>query len=376
MDDLRNERDLISVAEPWILRTRWRRACIALAFTLVPFASFVAADSLLAPEWQDPSAEWTSVFADEARGPFETISLVVFGLGMALIAFIPSDRHRPHGTAVLLGAAILSSFYAVTLTIASSGATLLFAVSLAFVALAVEIASRVLNAVVQRAFARGLGLGEAGLALVLGLIAVAMVPPLQRLLLAIAMWVVLSIFGSGPFLCLAIALRLAFDQFDARDRRHILPSLTAIGVAIASIYVTWQRAMEHHASLSPIDPYTNCYVASAAAHGHRAVVGSWSAPTAAGTITVTRQLVQLKSVELLVRSASPRLHRLIRFGYDRIGPSLARRITSPVRADLAWLSMLPLGLAARLVLASMPAPARTRVARLHPPADHQPPTNR
>jgi hypothetical protein len=363
---------VVDVAEPWILGTRRRRVLVALLFTIVPLASFALADGFVAPDWQDGNAEWSSVFANEARGPLETIALAVFGLGMVLIAERPSARHRPHGTAILLGATILSGFYAITLAVATGGATLIFATSLVTMAAAASVAALAIDRVRQWARSRELGLPEAGAALVLFGVAVTLLPPLQGPLFAIAAWAVFSILGTGPFLCLAVAGRLLVDRAGGRDGRDAAAALPALGVTVASIYVTWQRALEHHATLSPTDPYADCYVASAAAHGHRAVVGSWSAPTAHGTVTVTRQLVDLKAVELLVRVASPRLHRCIRFGYDRVGPRLARRITSPLQADLAWGSLLPLGLAARLILAPMPTAVRDRVAQLHPPAADRP----
>ena len=364
------------IVEPWILGAPWRRVVVGVLFTILPIVSFIGSDGLLAPDWQDPTAEWSSVFANETRSALEMGALSLFGIGTAAIAWRPELRHHTLGRAVLAGAVVLSGFYAIALTVASSGVTIVMVISLAPLAaigVVLTFGMRSLNEKATRAEA-GVALRVAATAGIAALVTI--VSPLREFVLSIAGWTVFALLGAGPILCCAVASRLLLSRSEAVDLRHVIPGVAAAATAATSIYVTWQRAMEHYATLSQTDPYADCYVASAAAHGHRAVVGSWAAPTVSGTVMVTRQLVDLKSVELLVRAGSPRLHRWIRFGYDKVGPHLARRVASPLRADLAWASMLPLGLAARLVLASMPTAARARVARLHPPADSQPPTNR
>lgn len=375
MDDLGEDpgRD---ATEPWILGRRWRRAFVSAMFTVVPIASFALSDGFLAPEWQDPTAEWSSIFANEARGPLEVGLLTLFGLGTAVIAWRPTARHHPLGRALLAGAAVLSGFYSVALTIASGSATIVMAISLAPLAAIASLLVYGMRALNERAIRGDISLPiRIGTAAVIAAV-ITVLQPLQNAVFSVAGWSVLALFGAGPLLCFTIATRLLISRWDSAGLTRFIPGAATVMAAVASIYVTWQRAMEHYATLSPTDPYADCYIASAAARGHRSVVGSWSAPASSGTVTVTNQLVHLKAVELLVRAASPRLHRWIRSGYNRVGPRLAARITSPVRADIAWATMLPLGIAARLVLSTMPAAARARVVGLHPPAAQRRPADR
>lgn len=91
----------------------------------------------------------------------------------------------------------------------------------------------------------------------------------------------------------------------------------------------------------PVDPPDDCFVASAAARGHARVVGAEPVRFANGrTIPVTRQLRALKAAELALIALTPRLHRALRFVYDRAGPPLAARL-GRTTGTLAWIALLP-----------------------------------
>ncbi|MFI5402199.1 MAG: DUF6688 family protein [Planctomycetota bacterium] len=87
---------------------------------------------------------------------------------------------------------------------------------------------------------------------------------------------------------------------------------------------------------------SDCYVATAAARGHRRLVGPWP----------SLQLVWLKRGELVLAQLAPRVHRRLRRVYDGVGPGFAARIRHPLAADLAYLSLKPAEWAVRVAFAA------------------------
>ncbi len=79
----------------------------------------------------------------------------------------------------------------------------------------------------------------------------------------------------------------------------------------------------------PVTPVGDCYVVTAAGRGHAWFVDA-------------RQLIVLKTFELVIQSNFPSIHRWLREVYDIVGPRLARRISNPWVADLAYVSLKPL----------------------------------
>ncbi|MDA8745526.1 hypothetical protein N9N28_12910 [Rubripirellula amarantea] len=90
-------------------------------------------------------------------------------------------------------------------------------------------------------------------------------------------------------------------------------------------------------STLPVTPPSSCYVVTAASRGHVWLVNK-------------NQLVALKMFELVLQARHPRTHRMLRLAYDRIGPALARRISNPWLADVAYLLLKPVEWLARLAL--------------------------
>jgi hypothetical protein len=62
-------------------------------------------------------------------------------------------------------------------------------------------------------------------------------------------------------------------------------------------------------------------------HGHRVIVN--------------RQLAVANAFEELLSQHLPRLHRLVRYVYDRWGYPISRHIRTPWAADAVWLLMKP-----------------------------------
>jgi hypothetical protein len=110
------------------------------------------------------------------------------------------------------------------------------------------------------------------------------------------------------------------------------------------------KSLETYAQL-PVESPGGCYIASAAAYGHPALVASESVLAAGGgTVRVNRQLRVLKAAELAMIAVTPPLHRAARWIYNRIGPVVARRLVNPYLADLAYLAFKPAEWASCLVL--------------------------
>jgi hypothetical protein len=128
------------------------------------------------------------------------------------------------------------------------------------------------------------------------------------------------------------------------------------------------KSLEAYAEL-PMNPTGDCYIVSAAAHGHPLLVRSEASTTESGAIiSVNNQLRTLKAAELTLRFFTPRGHRIARRIYDRLGPLGARRLANPYLADLVYLALKPAEWLSFLVLACILGKQRKAVGRLYPNA--------
>ncbi len=120
-----------------------------------------------------------------------------------------------------------------------------------------------------------------------------------------------------------------------------------IGIGIGTSWlvawgVTWKLSIEamlvEYSKLPTTNP--NCYVSGAAASGHRQFVRAELREDGA---VVNQQMRRLKLLELAGATAFPRLHRIIRCGYDVLGPTLARGCRRCVWfADATYVLLKPL----------------------------------
>ena len=95
----------------------------------------------------------------------------------------------------------------------------------------------------------------------------------------------------------------------------------------------------------------DCFVVTAAARGHESIVGPFFEINHSGRIRrANRQLITLWQFEALWRARAPLSHALFRHAYNRLGPAIAGRITSPGVADLAHFAIKPMELLAALAV--------------------------
>lgn len=114
---------------------------------------------------------------------------------------------------------------------------------------------------------------------------------------------------------------------------------------IASII--WSRKIY---SALPDQP-PSCFIVTAAACGHKAFVGPFVEIQHHGhRQEANQQLLTLWQLEAMWSVRAPRSHRHFRRVYNIVGPIVARRITTPFVADVAYLAIKPMEMAARLIL--------------------------
>jgi hypothetical protein len=139
----------------------------------------------------------------------------------------------------------------------------------------------------------------------------------------------------------------------------------------AGYLLTWRLAIYTAAKFYHALPTAapGCYVCTAAARGHARFVGARAIRCGDGSVVrVNDQLRHLKLAELALIAVLPRVHRLLRRIYDRIGPVAAARLRHPFAADLAYLSLKPIewiSLAALCLIIKDPARVAESMLYLH-----------
>ena len=111
--------------------------------------------------------------------------------------------------------------------------------------------------------------------------------------------------------------------------------------------VVWRTA-EAYAALPA--SCSGCFVVTAAARGHAAVVGSsWRSMNGQPSVS-NAQLRTFKCFEIAIATLAPGLHGRFRRVYNRLGPRVAARVSTPCRADVAYLLLKPLEYTAAVLL--------------------------
>ena len=126
--------------------------------------------------------------------------------------------------------------------------------------------------------------------------------------------------------------------------------MTWLGAWFAAWRLSVTLMLEQYMQL-PTQPPTRCYVATSAARGHCWFVGSTLVAGHDGSpVAVNAQLRFLKAAEFMILCAAPGCHRRIRRLYDAVGPSIAARLSHPLLADIAYISLKPAEWGARVVV--------------------------
>jgi hypothetical protein len=136
---------------------------------------------------------------------------------------------------------------------------------------------------------------------------------------------------------------------------------------IAAAFAAWRKAMDmaiaEYATLPTDNP--NCFICSAAAHGHVRFVRSETVQMGELQRCVTRQLRVFKAAELVLQATLPGLHGIVRRVYDGAGPCIARRVTNPWRADAVYLALKPAEWLAAISLRLLVGASHANLDRLY-----------
>ena len=151
----------------------------------------------------------------------------------------------------------------------------------------------------------------------------------------------------GTYWFLAAFVFVAFDiRRENWDRGQfrvspILVLFPGLGAYLAACRAALDMAWQEYQKL-PTSPPGNCYIATAAARGHPAVVQSQVVRLSDGRLLIiNRQLQTLKCGEIALRTLCPNIHRMMRRSYDRWGPRLAHGLARPLLADMAYFLLKP-----------------------------------
>ncbi|MCC6299324.1 MAG: hypothetical protein IT314_08500 [Anaerolineales bacterium] len=165
--------------------------------------------------------------------------------------------------------------------------------------------------------------------------------------------VFLGVIASGPFWSFLIAVQASIWLLQYHETGISL--LNGLGVIawLAAYVAAWKydilKMYEMYAALPLVPP--DCYIATAAAHGHPNFVGSKTIRLASGqSMQVNRQLQVFKCAELALMAVAPNAHKILRKVYDSIGKPLAWTIQHPLLADAAYLLLKPFEWAAGSIL--------------------------
>lgn len=169
-------------------------------------------------------------------------------------------------------------------------------------------------------------------------------------------WFIPGILISGPFWSFSFYLWLSIRVFRAVRNSEIEKiSIRSWLVWLTGYLTAWALSiwslMTYYSQLRETRPSNDCYIATAAACGHKKFVRSREIILKNGEVLrVNDQLYYLKCGELLLQSSVPRLHKICRCIYDCIGPIIAKTLVRPILADVSYAVLKPAEWSCRIVL--------------------------
>ncbi len=118
----------------------------------------------------------------------------------------------------------------------------------------------------------------------------------------------------------------------------------------------------------PVDPFGCEYLCTAASGGHKRVVKPLRIGERLGRpIIVNRQLCVANAFEELIQKKTPRFHKLLRSIYDVVGYAIAKRIKTPLAADIAYIVIKPLEWFLLLILYLVEIKPEDKIAKQYLP---------
>ncbi|MEG0551797.1 MAG: DUF6688 family protein [Vagococcus sp.] len=146
----------------------------------------------------------------------------------------------------------------------------------------------------------------------------------------------------------------------------VLASLVLLGQEPDAYIKAWTETSDWNLSekISPpnveVDEH---YLCTVAASGHRNVVKPQRKGVRHGhEVVVNRQLCIANAFEQILEEKTPKIHRVIRGSYDKYGYPVARKITSPLIADIIYFLMKPAELLFLLVIYLVDIKPENRIA--------------
>lgn len=151
---------------------------------------------------------------------------------------------------------------------------------------------------------------------------------LNRILLDSRNWTAIALLFTIPILAIIIMILVLFGQ----QPDSIIKAFTE----------TSDWALSQKISPPPISEDAH-YLCTVALRGHREIVKPIRYGIRGGEkIVVNRQLMIANAFEQVIEEKIPRIHKCIRYIYDRYGYPLSRIITTKNRADVIYILMKPL----------------------------------
>lgn len=332
------------------------RGLIGLITVVLPIISFALTSSgLLAPEWQSGSlSDYVEIMLDGAVAIY-FFPFLIYSMISIILLLVSQDRYAayfPVRFGINTGR-ILALQYSLILIMSSYDIFVWYSLFFWIIISLPWLHQRLRNWLQERGALRH---AKVGVIVVAGLLLYSQGGP--GFFGVIIFLFAFSIPAIGPIICLVIAsqvsnrLRKRFELREPESREKIiaavlwgLPYMVAWRFAVV-------RTLELYAELPTTLP--GCYIATAAARGKPSLVKSAPIKLPGGkTLHINDQMRYLKCAELALRTIFPWGHRLCRRIYDHYGKLLSRKITTPTRAEFAYISLKPFEWGSRIVLKSI-----------------------
>jgi len=327
-------------------RKIWGRILFGLYVTVLPAFAFLGVDALR-PDWQDGRFEsYMALFLQpEASLPF----LLLLGYSVVCyLSLLAAPVYFSRSFVVRFGiytGTLLALQYSI-ITLVLSFALLLYFIILIWIVPFVII---FLYRLALKKWARD-KVNISLLVLALASILIGIFWSREDVFIFVFMGLIMA----SPFWSFLIALRAAIWLFRNHEIGFTLPHGLGAVAWLTGYVAAWrydiQKMYELYAAL-PTQPPPDCYIATAAAHGHPQFVRSRIVERRDGiSLRLNSQLQTLKFAELALMAVNPFAHKVLRRLYDVIGKSLARGIRNPFLADIAYLLLKPWERLARSIL--------------------------